>query len=85
MHGHAADVFVVQENLAVFAAGEADDHVKGRGLAGAVRPEQPDYFAAFDFQGQIAQHLPRFVTFSEFQRPQYAHGLGLGGGGVMIM
>ena len=49
---------IVQKNLAMLAAGQPDDHVESGGLAGAVRPQQPDDFAAFDLQGQIPQHLP---------------------------
>ena len=60
-----------------------DDHVKGGGLAGAIRPEQADHLAALDLERQIVEDLPGLVALGEIQRPQYAHGLA--GGGVMMM
>src|SRR5450631_3379012 len=84
VHGHAADVAVVQEDFALFTAGEPDDHVERRGLAGAVGAEQSHDLAALDLQRQIPQYLPRFVTLGEVQGSQYAHGLGLAGGVMMI-
>src|SRR3977135_3795437 len=84
MHGHAADVAVVQVDLTLFTAGEADDHVEGRGFAGAIGAQQAHDLAALDLQRQIPHYLPRFVTLAEVQGPQYAHGLGLAGGVMMI-
>src|SRR5258708_37806216 len=82
--GEESDVAVVQIDLAMFAAGEADDHVEGRGFAGTVGPQQAHDLAAFDLQRQIPHYLPRLVTLGEVQGPQYAHGFGLAGG-VMMM
>src|SRR5579862_3253499 len=83
MHGEPPDILVVEVDLAVLAAGEPDDHVEGGGLAGAVRAEETDHFAALDLERQVLEYLAGFVAFGEIKRPQDAHGLE--GGGVMMM
>ena len=66
---------VVEVDLAVLAAREADDHVEGGGLAGAVRTQQAHHLAALDLERQILEDLSGFVAFGEIKRPQDAHGL----------
>jgi hypothetical protein len=58
VHGQAGDVTVIQEYFALLTARQADHHVEGRGLTGAVGAKQPDDLAAFHLQGQISQYLP---------------------------
>ena len=41
---------------------ETDDHVERGGLAGAVRSQQADDFAARHLDRQILDHLPRTIT-----------------------
>ena len=50
MHGQAANVLVVEIDLAVLAARESDNHVKSGGLAGAIRPQEAHDLAALDLE-----------------------------------
>src|SRR5260363_414198 len=43
----------VERNLAGIERDQPDHHIKGGGFAGAVRTQQSDNLAAFDFQGNI--------------------------------
>ncbi len=52
----------VDADLAGVGAHQADHHVEGRGLAGAVGPEQPDHFAGADRQVHVLDHLARAVA-----------------------
>ena len=53
----ARDVGAVDLDRAGVRRHQADDHVERGGLAGAVRAEQADHFAAFDLQRHVAHHL----------------------------
>jgi hypothetical protein len=53
VHRQRRDIAIVEQDLAVLAGHQADDHVEGRGLAGAVRAQQPDDLAALDLERQI--------------------------------
>jgi hypothetical protein len=57
VHGEPADVLVVEIDFAVLAAGETDDHVKGRGLAGPIGAEQPNDLAALHFERDVLEDL----------------------------
>jgi hypothetical protein len=48
IHWHSGNVSTVHENIAAFAAFEADDYVKRRSLTGSIRAEQSNHFAALD-------------------------------------
>src|ERR1022692_3138043 len=76
---------IIQQDMTLLARDQTDDHVKGGGLAGAVRPEQSDDFAAADLQRQVAQYLPRLVALCQARRLQLTHGFGPAGGGVIVM
>ena len=56
VHRQQGDVVPVQADRAGVRADQADDHVEGRGLAGAVRAEQPDRLAAPDGDGDVPHH-----------------------------
>ncbi len=56
VHGEAGEVGVVQHDLAGVGADQADDHVEGGGLAGAVVPQQADDFAGGHLQAQVFDH-----------------------------
>ena len=59
IHGQRGDVVAFEADLALIGADEADDHVKGGGLAGAVGTEQSDGFAAAD----VDRHILNDGTF----------------------
>ena len=52
-HGLFRDVMPVEEHAAMRRRNQADDHVEGRGLAGAVRAEQADDLASLQGQADI--------------------------------
>jgi len=82
VHGQAADILVVQKNLAMLAAGEAHDHVKAVVLPAPLGPNNPTT-SPLSIQGTNRAAPAVIVAFGEFQRPQHAHGLDLGGGGFL--
>lgn len=41
VHGHTGDVEAFQRDLALIRPDKPGDHVEGRGLAGAIRPQRP--------------------------------------------
>src|SRR5581483_6331208 len=63
---------LVEEDAARVHRHEADDHVEAGGLAGAVRAEQPDHFAAPHFERHILHHGARLVTLAQPLRAQEA-------------
>src|ERR1700733_13859821 len=85
VHRQAPNIAVVEEDLAMLAARQADDHVKGGGLAGTVRTQQADHLAAFDLERDILEDRAGFVAFGEIKRPKDAHGLFGVAVGVMMM
>ena len=62
MHGQRRQVLAVEADLALVAGDQADDHVEGGGLAGAVRAQQADHFAAADLQRNVLDHLAGLVA-----------------------
>ena len=58
---------------ALIAAHEAHDHVERRGLAGAVRAEQPHDFAAVDRQAQVLDDLAQPIALGHSERFEPAH------------
>src|SRR5436190_1286104 len=56
------DVGAVHRDAAARRAEKADDHVEGRGLARAVRPQEPDHLAAVHAQADLAHHRPLTVV-----------------------
>ena len=52
---------------------QPDDHVEARGLAGAVRAEQPDDFAARDVERHVVHDRARLVALLQARRRQLAH------------
>src|SRR6185437_15161344 len=97
MHRQGGDVGAVEADRAGVGPHQADDHVEGRGLAGAVRPEQPDRLAASQPDRDVPHHGPLLVGLADatgdqpaatLEQPQFrrlargAHGLAsLAGGG----
>src|SRR6476659_9209210 len=47
IHRHLRDIPILENYAAAVRPNQADDHVKRRGLAGAIGPEEADDFAAF--------------------------------------
>ena len=62
---------------------QADDHVERGGLAGAVRAEQADHFAAVDLQRHVAHHQALAVAFLQAADDQGA-AAGCNGGCVCL-
>src|SRR5579859_674377 len=87
VHRQQCDVRIAEVDAAGVAGNEADDHVEGGGLAGAVRSEQPHHLAALELERQIAHHLTGFVAFGESGGPERGHDLGplpaAGAGGLV--
>ena len=57
VHRQLGDVVVAEGDRAVVGAHQADDHVEGGGLAGAVRAEQPDDLPLLDLDRDVLHHL----------------------------
>src|SRR5205085_5266684 len=57
IHRQLGDVMAVKLDGAAVGLDQAGDHVEHRGLAGAVRTEQADRFAAADIDADAAYHL----------------------------
>ena len=55
--GSARDVVAVELDAAAVGLDQPGDHVEDRGLAGAVRSEQADRFAAPDIEARALHHL----------------------------
>ena len=53
VHGEAGDVVLVQEDVATVGAGQPDHHVERRGLARAVRAEQPHHLPRADVEVHV--------------------------------
>ena len=54
---HKEDVFFIEEDPAAIRANEADNHIKGGGLPGAVGAEQTDNLALLYFQRYLLYDL----------------------------
>src|SRR3954468_8851113 len=52
---------------------KADDHVEAGRLAGAVRPEQPDHFAARHVERHVLHHGAGLVLLAQALRAERAH------------
>ena len=66
---------IIEIDRAAVRLHQADDHVKGGGLAGAVGAEQPQHFAAADFQFKPAHDFAAPVALFEPLRAQGANWL----------
>ena len=63
MHRHLAKIELIEMNGAAVKRDEADHHIKARGLARTVRPQQAHDFAAVDGNRNILHHCPGLVAF----------------------
>src|SRR5687768_2411802 len=82
MHRQPRDVLAVERDAPPVAGHEADDHVEGGGLAGAVRAEQADDLAACDRDRQRGNDLALAVALLELRRHELAHVSGFGFSGA---
>jgi hypothetical protein len=81
----ARDVVVVEHDAPGIRRHEADDHVERRGLAGAVRPEQPHDLAAGHAQRQVRDDLARLVGLRKVLGAQFLHGVAPSSRGRIVM
>ena len=58
-----------EHHLARVGADQAEEHLDHRGLAGAVRTEQPDHLAAAHLQGHVLDRLPPAVPLAQARAP----------------
>ena len=65
VHRQGGDVGAVQRDAAGVGSHQADDHVEGGGLAGAVRPQQPDRLAAAERDRDVPHHRPLLVGLAD--------------------
>ena len=63
VHGEMGDLGLVEEDLPPIGLDQPHDHVEGGGLAGPVRPQQPDDLPLVHFQGNPPDHLAAPVRF----------------------
>src|SRR5205807_2455141 len=70
IHGQFGDVVAIELDPAAIGPDQARDHVKHRRLAGAVRAEQTDRFAAAHVEARSPHHLAAAETFLEPVRGQ---------------
>ena len=76
VHGQGTHVGVIERDAAAIHRHQPHDHVEASGLAGAVRAEQTDDLAAFDFERHASNHAPALVLLREIVRGEPAHGFG---------
>ena len=86
MHGQTGHVAAVQDDLALATAYQADDHVKGRRLTGAVGAQKPDHFTTFNGDGKVLYDLACSVTLGYAEGLEPVHGESASSaGGKMVM
>src|SRR5579862_2909849 len=66
-------VAAIEMNTAGVRRHQADDHVEAGSLAGAVRPQQADYFAAGYLERHALDHGARTEALAQSVRAQDAH------------
>ena len=77
VHRQAGDVARLEPDRALVRLDDADDHVEGGGLAGAVRAEQADNLAGRNGDGDAVDHAALAVFFHQlFGGEQLAVGYG---------
>src|SRR6185312_6523047 len=72
IHRQRCDVVAVELDAAAVRLDQAGDHVEHRGLAGAVRAEQADGFAAAQIDGDALHHRAAAEAFLDSVRRQIA-------------
>jgi hypothetical protein len=65
IHRQPSNVFIREPNTPGFGRFQADDHVKGRRLTGAIRSEQPNDFAGLNVQRDIVDYASTTVRLSQ--------------------
>ena len=75
MDWQARDIVAIEADFTGVRWYQADDHVKRRGLASAIRTEQADHFATGDIERDIADDLSDAITFLEARDDQFATGV----------
>src|SRR5690606_25100219 len=73
MHRQRREVVAVEKDPSPVAGNQPHYHVKGCRLAGAVRTEQPNDFAAGDFEGESLDDFAKFVTLGNILNAQNTH------------
>src|SRR5690606_22779451 len=68
VHGQVADVDTVEKNPPARRPLKADDHIKGRGLAGAVGTEKPHHLAPVYLQGDAVDHPAAVIALHQILR-----------------
>src|SRR5262245_25933862 len=72
VHGQMGDVVAIELDLAAVGLDQPGDHVEGRGLAGAVRPQQTDRLAAPHVDVDAVDHPAAAVRLFQAVRRQVA-------------
>src|SRR5690606_19767380 len=75
VHRQVGEVAVIEQDSSAVAADQADQHVEGGRLAGAVRPEQADDLAAFQAKGNALDDFPELEALVQSFGAQNAHAL----------
>ena len=65
VHRQAGHVLPAEQHPPGVRTHEADDAVERRGLAGAVRPEEPDHFPTLDVEGNVLDDGPPAVALGQ--------------------
>ncbi|MNC85067.1 hypothetical protein D3C83_06420 [compost metagenome] len=73
MHRHVGEADVVEMQFAAVHRHQPHHHVEAGGLAGAVRPEQPDDLAAAHLEGDVLHHDARAVALVQPLRAQFVY------------
>ncbi len=68
IHRQRRDVVVAERHRAAVRTDQSDDHVEGRRLARAVRPEEADDLALGDVDGDVAHHAATLVDLQQMRR-----------------
>jgi hypothetical protein len=64
------NAFFAQPDTSFIRLFQSDDHVKRRGLSGAVWAEQSDDLAGMDFDGNVIDNTAAAIGFSQILRAQ---------------
>ena len=73
VHWQRRKVLPIEKNIAAVRCDQANDHVKGCGFAGAVGAEEPNNFAAFNFEGDSFDDFAEFVALRDVLNTQNTH------------
>ena len=65
VHRNVGNVLAIDQHPAGVGRDQADNDVEAGGLAGAVRPQQPDHFTLLDMETDAVDYPSSAVAFAD--------------------